>query len=494
MWVAQCKPTHTRRRRPPDNAARDPRAVGSQASPGQERRPGSRQAIPGPSVACETGGAGERFACSIAPCRGGGEGAGICGAAADGQAGVRPRPQAVSAVHALLSDAEKRKTYDETGEIDDDDLSAGSAQTAAEVGLPALTVHPFTTVFRHPSRLSVQPNTLSRIMRAHACVSASVLAPAAAQWTAYWRQLFPKITVVDIDKFSSEYKVCLRLRRPWETVQPPLNRTLTCALERSGSFKGVSDPPSPASARTRAHPPRPRARTSAPYPRCCLSPSTPGVRGGGGRCSQGQRHSLRAVPNSAVLASSPVCALTDTALPLSSPQAYAKHKSMLKVVGSVMLATAADIPRFREILGLERKGKGKGKAKGKAKAKAKASGATRPKRATRAKKAGGSRGGAGRGGATKKAKETTEMKENNPAVKTKRQKQFEAMTAALAAKYCKPKAKRKRAAASARGGKSKRGRNKSSALATALDAFGAAEPSEEAFLAARARLDAKKGR
>ena len=62
--------------------------------------------------------------------------------------------KALSVVHSILSDEDKRKTYDDTGDIYGDDMLSGDFD----------------------------------------------------QWYDYFRNLFPKVTVADIDKFSSTYK------------------------------------------------------------------------------------------------------------------------------------------------------------------------------------------------------------------------------------------------------------------------------------------------
>jgi len=62
--------------------------------------------------------------------------------------------QAVSAVYAVLSDADKKGTYDETGEVDDEN----------------------------------DPLTQDR------------------DWEDYWRLLFPKVTLKDIQNFENEYR------------------------------------------------------------------------------------------------------------------------------------------------------------------------------------------------------------------------------------------------------------------------------------------------
>lgn len=62
--------------------------------------------------------------------------------------------QGLSLVHSILSDIEKRKIYDETGSIDDNDINNDDFQS----------------------------------------------------WYDYYRNLFPKINISDIDKFSKNYK------------------------------------------------------------------------------------------------------------------------------------------------------------------------------------------------------------------------------------------------------------------------------------------------
>ena len=61
--------------------------------------------------------------------------------------------KALSCAHAILSNSEKRKLYDQTGELDGSDLSEE-----------------------------------------------------AAEWNMYFRNLFPKLTVEAIEKFSTKYK------------------------------------------------------------------------------------------------------------------------------------------------------------------------------------------------------------------------------------------------------------------------------------------------
>eukprot|EP00904_Undaria_pinnatifida_P012197 jgi/Undpi1/8107/HiC_scaffold_24.g10579.m1 len=72
-----------------------------------------------------------------------------------GDAAAKGRFQALSVVHSVLSDPERRSLYDETGEVADED------QDASEEG---------------------------------------------NSWSDYWRNLFPKITVADITSFSGKYK------------------------------------------------------------------------------------------------------------------------------------------------------------------------------------------------------------------------------------------------------------------------------------------------
>jgi DnaJ homolog subfamily C member 9 len=96
--------------------------------------------------------------------------------------------QALSIIHATLSDEEKRKLYDQTGEIDDTDETASQSEKEWCV-CPAPCGQRAVQTAHSPCR----------------CMRACIKSLCCVRYD-YYRALFPKVTVEDIENFKSKYQ------------------------------------------------------------------------------------------------------------------------------------------------------------------------------------------------------------------------------------------------------------------------------------------------